>query len=259
MEIDASTLSQLLSSLQDYNPTANRMVESISRSVIPVALIILGVLMYVELADFNRKMQVEQGRISSDIFISVAWKYFVAFALIMLSDQIFDSLIWLSNAAGHLINKVAGGNSNLDTLVPEITGKLKMHEKMIINGLNALAHFFNWAGEILVKILVFLRFIGLLLFKALAPLLVATYVSDEWRPIATGFIKKFVAIVLQALILIVVLKIYPALVANDMFDLVVEGNWLQNLAAMFLCIAKSFVFLLVLVGTQRQAKEWVGG
>lgn len=259
MKIDGTTLTQLLSSLDKYNPAVNEIVEKISRGIVPVAMIILGVLMYLELADTNRRMQIEQGRVNSDIFISVAWKYLVGFILIVYSDEIFDSIVWITNAIGNIISKVTTNKSELKFVVPEITGKLKTTQKMIINGLNAIAHFFNWFAEILVKILVFLRAVELYIFKAAAPVLVAAYASEEWRPIAIGYIKKFTAIAIQGFLIIIILKIYPALVANDMFDLVVSGTWLENLSALFLCLCKSGVFILVLIGSQRKAKEWMGG
>lgn len=259
MKIDGSTLTQLLSSLDEYNPVANAMVEKISRGIVPVAMVILAILMYVDLNDMNRRVQVEQGRVSSDIFISVAWKYFVGFILIAYSDQIFDSIVWIANAIGNIISKVTTNKTNLDLIVPEIKGKVNAGQKLIINGMNALAHFFTWIAEILIKILVFLRAVELFIFKAVAPVLVAGYASEEWRPISVGFIKKFTAIAIQGFLLIIILKLYPALVTNDMFDLVVKGSWLENLSAMFLSMCKSVVFILVILGSQRKAKEWMGG
>ena len=83
--------------------------------------------------------------------------------------------------------------------------------------------------------------------------------SDEWRPVATGFIKKFMAVALQGCLIILILKLYPALMANDMFSIAASGNWLKNLSTMFVSLLKSGVFILVLIGSQRKAKEWMGG
>jgi hypothetical protein len=47
--------------------------------------------------------------------------------------------------------------------------------------------------------------------------------------------------------------------ANDMFSIAASGNWLKNLSTMFVSLLKSGVFILVLIGSQRKAKEWMGG
>ncbi|EME8127642.1 hypothetical protein MZM66_002478 [Enterococcus faecium] len=258
MKIDSSTISQLLSSLDEYNPVANQFVEKVSSAIVPVAMMILGTLMYLELADTKRRTQVEQGRLNSDIFISVAWSYLVGFVLIVYSDEILDSFIWVINATGHLINKVSTNNSDLEFVVPEIKGKVNMAQKLILNGMSALAMFFAWAAELVVKVLVFLRAFDLFIFKAAAPVLVAGYASEEWRPVSMNFLKRFLGAGIQGFLLIIILKLYPALITNDMFDLVADGSWQENLSAMFLSIAKSVVFLIVLVGSQRKAKEWMG-
>lgn len=259
MKIDGSTLTQLLSSLDEYNPVVNEVVEKMTKGLVPVAMMILGVLMYLELADTNRRIQVEQGRVNSDIFISVAWKYLVGFILIAYSNEIFDSIVWITNAIGNIISKVTTNKSDLKFIVPEIKGKVKTSQRLILNGMTAIAYFFNWFAEIITKILVFLRAFELYLFKAAAPILVALYASEEWRPITMRFIKMFTAVAIQGFLIIIILKIYPALVTNDMFDLVAKGNWAENLAAMFMCLLKSGVFVFVLLGSQRKAKEWMGG
>jgi hypothetical protein len=259
MKIDGSTLTQLLSSLDKYNPVANELIEKISKGLLPVAMLILSVLMYIEFSDTNKRVQIEQGRVNMELFFSIAWKYFVGFILVIYSDEIFDSIVRLANAIGNIINKVTTDKTELKFVVPEISGKLKTTQKMILNGLNAIAHFFNWFAEILAKILVFLRAFELFLFNAFAKILVAAYVSDEWRPVATGFIKKFMAVALQGCLIILILKLYPALMANDMFSIAASGNWLKNLSTMFVSLLKSGVFILVLIGSQRKAKEWMGG
>ena len=259
MKIDGSTLTQLLSSLDKYNPVANQLVEKISKGLTPVALLILSVLMYVEFADTNKRVQIEQGRVNMELVFSIAWKYFVGFVLVMYSNEIFDSIVWLANAIGNIINNVTTAKTDLKFVVPELKGKVKASQKLILNGISAVAHFSNWIAEIITKILVFLRAFELFIFKAVAKILVAAYVSEEWRPIATGFLKKFMAIAIQGFLLILILKLYPALIANDMFDLVANGNYLQNLSAIFMSLCKSVVFILVLIGSQRKAKEWMGG
>ena len=72
MKIDGSTLTQLLSSLDKYNPVANELIEKISKGLLPVAMLILSVLMYIEFSDTNKRVQIEQGRVNMELFFSIA-------------------------------------------------------------------------------------------------------------------------------------------------------------------------------------------
>jgi hypothetical protein len=233
-------------------------MSKVSSALIPVAVVILATLFYMEFSETNKRMTVEQGRISVDLFINVAWKYLIAFTLVVLSDEIIDSLVWINQVIGFVINKVMPKQADIAFVVPEIKGRLNIIQKGLINTMSGLAIMTNWLAEIVVKILIFLRFFQLFLYKGAAPIMVSTYISEEWRNIATGFIRRFIAVIIQGFLLVLILKVYPAIVVNDMFDLVAEGTFNENLAACFLAIMKSGVFIFVLVGSQNMAKQWMG-
>ncbi|MFK4926720.1 hypothetical protein ACI1TM_08650 [Lactococcus garvieae] len=258
MNIGSETLDQILSSLKDYNPTAYDLMTNVSKALIPVALVVLATLMYMELTDTNRRLATEHGRMSSDVFIAVAWKYFAAFALVMLTNQIIDSFVYLNGAVGHIIDNLVHTDSDLSTVVPDIKGKLNMFQKMLLTGMMGMAHMAEWLAETVVKVLIFLRFFQLFIYKGAAPLMVSSYVSEEWRGVATGYMKQFIAIIIQGFVLVLILKLYPAIVADDMFTLSATGDFLENLAAFFLVFLKSGVFIFVLTSSQGMVKRWMG-
>ena len=258
MEIDSSTISQILSSLKDYNPTAYDLMGKVAQALIPVALVILAILMYLELANANKLLAHEQGKINTTIFMLVAWKYFVAFALVMVSGQLIDAIVWINSTIGWIIDKIVPSKSNLSMVVPDIVGKVNIVQKGVIYGLQAIANFFIWTSEIVVKILIFLRFFSLFIYKGAAPILLSTYVSDEWKNISTTYIRSFVAVIIQGFVLVTIMKLYPAIVSNDMFDLVAQGSFFQNLAAIFIVLAKAVVYIVVLIGSQNLVKKWMG-
>ncbi|WP_429960954.1 hypothetical protein [Enterococcus sp. AZ012] len=258
MQLDQETLKTIISSLQDYNPTAYELMGQVSTALIPVGLVILSVLMYIELAENNKRVAIEQGQVNMDMLISVTWKYVVAYALVMTSGYIIDSIIWLNGAIATIIDRVMVDNANLELVLPKIEGKLSFMEGMFINSMLGLATMTFWLAEIIVQVLIFLRFFQLYLYKAAAPVLVACYISEEWRSISTGYIKQFIALIIQGFLLVLILKLYPALMANDMFSIAAEGNFLKNLATCFLTLLKSGVLLFVLIGSQNMAKRWMG-
>lgn len=258
MKIDSTTISQILSSMKDYNPVADELVGKVAQALIPVALVILAILMYLELSNANRLLAHEQGKMNTTIFMLVAWKYFVAFALVMTSSQIIDAIVWINSAIGWIIDKIITSDSSISMVIPEISGKLNIFQKGLIYGLQAVANFFVWTSEIVVKILIFMRFFSLYVYKAAAPVLMSTYISDEWKNISTTYIRGFIALIIQGFVLVIIMKLYPAIVTNDMFSLVAEGTFTQNLAALFIVLGKAILYIIVLIGSQNLVKRWMG-
>ncbi|MDC0826546.1 type III secretion system protein PrgH [Lactococcus petauri] len=258
MNIDDETLSQVLSSLKDYNPTANDLMEKLSTALVPVAMVVLGILMYMEYADLNRKLAVEQGRVNMELFISVAWKYMVAFVCVMASDKIIDSIVWLNSAAGWILDKVVP-NKTMDNIeIKEVTKGLNWLQKGFISSMQGMTYFALWASEIITKVMNFLRFVTLFMIKGLAPMLFVFFVSDEWREIAKGFMKQLFAVVLQGLVLVLVLKLFPTIMTDDLIKVAASGHFEEALANIFLVFAKVIIFIITIVGSQRVAKQWIG-
>ncbi len=258
MQLNQSTLKTLVSGLKDYNPTAYELMGQVATALVPVGLVILSILMYVELAENNKRVAVEYGQVNVDMLMSVMWKYVVAYVLVMTSGYLIDTIMWLNGAIVTIIDKVMVDNANVELVIPKIQGKLSMMERLFINAMMGLSTMTFWFAGIVVKVLIFLRFFQLFLYKAAAPIMVAGYISEEWRSIAIGYIKQFSALCIQGFLLIIILKLYPSLMTNDMFKIAAEGSFLKNLATCFLTLLKSGVLIFVLIGSQQMAKRWMG-
>ena len=85
--IKEGVLDKLLSSLQDYNEVANNYATSVSTALNVVGTTLLGIMLYIELANMQKKLSSEQGMLSFELLMSVAWKYIVALAFVMLSAK----------------------------------------------------------------------------------------------------------------------------------------------------------------------------
>lgn len=258
MNMDDEMLSQVLSSLKDYNPTANDLMDKLSTALVPVAMVVLGILMYMEYSDLNRKLAVEQGRVNMELFISVSWKYMVAFVCVMASDQIIDSIVWINSAAGWILDKIVPTSKGSEIKLSEIPKGVHGIQKMFLQSMNGMAQFGIWASEIVTKIMNFMRFVTLFMIKGIAPLLLAFFVSEEWRDIAKGFLKQLLAVVLQGLVLLLILRLFPTIMADDMLRVAASGAWEEGLANIFLVFAKVIIFVITIVGSQRLAKQWMG-
>lgn len=258
MNIDKETLSQVLMSLKDYNPTANDLMEKLSTALTPVALVILGVLMYMEYCDLNKKLAVEQGRVNMELFISVSWKYMVAFVCVMASDRIVDSLVWINSAAGHILDHIVPNKTMSDVKVQPVMKGLNWLQKGFINAAEGMTHFALWTSELVTKLVNFMRFVTLYMIKGVGPLLFAFFVSDEFREIAKGFLKQVFAVVFQGLVLLLILRLFPTIMTDDLVQVAASGKFQEALANVFIAFAKAIIFIVTVVGSQRIAKQWIG-
>ena len=87
------------------------------------------------------------------------------------------------------------------------------------------------------------------IIKAIGPLIIAFFMSEQTRQMAINFFKLFASYALQGLLLVIIVKLYPALVTDDMFK-AGEGDYVTAFAS----IAKSIVYIIALFGSQRLAK-----
>ena len=119
----------------------------------------------------------------------------------------------------------------------------------------AMLQFIYWVvdfvGQISTKLLILLRSFTLYTYKGIAKIIVACYMVDSLRPICLGFFKLYAAAVLQGLILVVVIMLYPAIVTNDLLTVDKTGAWTSALIA----IAKGIIYIVMLFGSQRMAKN----
>ncbi|GAK31329.1 hypothetical protein WOSG25_090260 [Weissella oryzae SG25] len=258
MNVNKDTINQLLSSMKDYNLTANAFSEDVAKALMAVGLAILGVVWYIEFADLNRRFSTGADDVKTTFWLRLAITYLVGMALIMLGPQIIDALVWLNSAIGHLINnvKLDGGHGSAN--IPNITKKAHGWEKFVIGWLQTCGNIFIWLDQIIINLLIFLRFLTLYIMKAAIPVMVALYASEEFKSISMGFFKQVAALVIQSFLLVLIVKLYPVLINNDIFSVVANGDVAQNIAAMFEVIVKGVVIMVTLIGSQVMARRWMG-
>lgn len=258
--IKEGVLEKLLSSLQDYNEVANNYATSVSTALNVVGTTLLGIMLYIELANMQKKLSSEQGMLSIELLMSVVWKYIVALAFVMLSDKIVDAFIWFANAIGHLINSVSIEGEASSGTVPSVTGDLGWGQSMIINIVQVFSNFTLWCGEVITDILIFMRFLMLFVYKMIAGVMFASFVSDEWSSIAKSYIRQVLALVIQGFVLILIIKVFQAIRLGEVLEVTSNGDdFAKNLASQFMFIVKSVAYIGILLGSQRLTQKMVGG
>ena len=96
------------------------------------------------------------------------------------------------------------------------------------------------------------------IYRSVSCLIVASFVSDTYKSVAIGFVKQFLAIMLQGILLIAVLRLYPIIASADMFEVASSGDFMKNLGIYFLFGVKNVLFIVTLIGTQMTARKMMG-
>ena len=178
-------------------------------------------------------------------------KYLFAFIMISASSQICDAILELLNIIVKVIAHVVP--SQLDKYQYAQGAVKGWFEKMIFGLVGGLTEFI---ANIILGIIIFLRYLDLYMLKALAPLLVAFFMMDSLRSVTINFLKYFAASALIGVILIIVSVVYDSIVATDLLKVTTADNGTWGTA--FASIAKGVIYIFVMVGSSRKAKQLLG-
>lgn len=245
-------VAELTKSLAEYNSTVNDMAMSIAKATQPMALIIIGICFLIEMDSWWRYMKQEGTGLTSELWLEVAFKYVIAYFLVMMSSQIFDAMLELTNiivkGVNHILPQV---NESFNVDLGKIKGWfIKQVLKFIGGGVSYIA-------KLSTKLIVMMRAFQMYLLKACGPLLVAFFMADATRSIAINLLKMFGATAFQGILVFIIIRIYPALVTSDLLSVNMSGtfeSWMTALSS----IAKGVIFIFMLFGSQKLAKNLIG-
>lgn len=245
-------VAELTKSLAEYNSTVNDMAMSIAKATQPMALIIIGICFLIEMDSWWRYMKQEGTGLTSELWLEVAFKYVLAYFLVMMSSQIFDAMLELTNlivkGINHILPQV---NESFNVDLGKIKGWfIKQVLKFIGGGVSYIA-------KLSTKLIVMMRAFQMYVLKACGPLLVAFFMSDATRSIAINLLKMFGATAFQGILVFIIIRIYPALVTSDLLSVNMSGtfeSWMTALSS----ISKGVIFIFMLFGSQKLAKSLIG-
>lgn len=245
-------VAELTKSLAEYNSTVNDMAMSIAKATQPMALIIIGICFLIEMDSWWRYMKQEGTGLTSELWLEVAFKYVIAYFLVMMSSQIFDAMLELTNiivkGVNHILPQV---NESFNVDLGKIKGWfIKQVLKFIGGGVSYIA-------KLSTKLIVMMRAFQMYVLKACGPLLVAFFMADATRSIAINLLKMFGATAFQGILVFIIIRIYPALVTSDLLSVNMSGtfeSWMTALSS----IAKGAIFIFMLFGSQKLAKSLIG-
>jgi len=242
---------ELTSSLSSYSFDTNQAVTMMANAVRPIGYILLGLFFWFEMASWSQMVKTRGGSLTQKIWLEALMKYLFAFILISASSQICDAILELLNIVVKVIAHVSPTVKT--TIDSNISGGKGWFEKQIIGFVGFIA---GKVANIVLGIIVFLRYLDLYQLKALAPLLVSFFMMDSLRSVTINFLKYFAASAFIGVILIVVSVVYDSILATDLLKVTTadSGTW----GTAFASIAKAVIYIFVMVGTGRKAKQLLG-
>lgn len=245
-------MEDLTKSLSQYNVTADQVSNSIAKGLIPLALVMISIFFLVEMDSWWKTLKQEGGGLTSELWLEVAFKYLIAYFLVMMSSQILGAMLELVNIAIKIMNHIAPLKTQpYDVNIDHIKG---WAIKQIIKVIGGTTYYI--AG-ISVKLVTLLRFLQMYLLKALAPLLVALFISDSTRSIAINVMKYFAAAAFQGILLFLSVRLFTAIVTDDLLSLNMTGVF-ESWGTAFASIGKGVIFIFMIWGSQKVSKQLIG-
>lgn len=242
---------ELTSSLSSYSSATNQAVNMMADAVRPIGYILLGLFFWFEMASWSQMVKSRGGALTQKIWLEALMKYLFALIMISASSQICDAILELLNIVVKVIAHVAPTVKT--TIDSNISGGKGWFEKHIIEFVGFIV---GKVSNVILGIIVFLRYLDLYMLKALAPLLVAFFMMDSLRSVTINFLKYFAASALIGVILIIVSVVYDSIVAADILKVTTGSS--DSWGTAFASIAKGVIYIFVMVGSSRKAKQLLG-
>ena len=242
---------ELTGSLSSYSSATNQAVNMMADAVRPIGYILLGLFFWFEMASWSQMVKSRGGALTQKIWLEALMKYLFALIMISASSQICDAILELLNI---IVKVIAHVTPTVKTTIDSnISGGKGWFEKQIIGFVGFIV---GKVSNIILGIIVFLRYLDLYMLKALAPLLVAFFMMDSLRSVTINFLKYFAASALIGVILIIVSVVYDSIVAADILKVTTGSS--DSWGTAFASIAKGVIYIFVMVGSSRKAKQLLG-
>lgn len=263
MTVNHDLLKQITQSMSEYNSNANAWVEAIAHGLQAIGLIIIAVMMLLEMAKTSERFREGMGApLDFEVMVQVSLRYLLAFVAVMLSPAIVDALLWAGNGiaktiatTGGLSNGSGPANSNLydSSMI-----KMSYIQKGIF-GIMLMFQNFMWSGiNILVSVLIFLRFLTLCIFKAISPVMVSMSITEDYKGIPVNFWKQVLAIILQGVALMLICKLYPIWLTSDTMNLTDKVSFEVWIGLATQAILKSGAIIFFIFQSQSLSRRLLG-
>lgn len=244
-----NTLGQNLSS---YMYDAYELVKDLQTIVVgPLALSILALFILLEFQWISLKVEGAGGApmLGFEMIIKSFIKFAICYVVILRIQDILDGIIVITaNLSAKILAIGASGKiQDVSERVERAVNSLSWWEQIVVLLIMCIMFLVALVVRVLIQVTIYLRFLELYIFSAVAPIPMGALPSQEFSSITKGFFKNFASTGLQATFIALVLTIYPMIFARVMKD-VGEG--------IFGIILGLTIYMIALLLSINKTKGW---
>lgn len=250
----ASSLENGIGGLYQYTTTAREVLMAIAYPVLAL-FFLLGVLNCIQRAEAaggGQKLGVELMGVT---LVKLAFCKVIIDNSGLLMEAIYDVI---RSITGVLMENAAAAAEITEVLTADL-GNVNFFTCLLYMVLGVIVLFVVAAVWVLTKLIVVLRFIEIYLYMAVAPLPLATLPSEEWSSVAKSFLRSFLAVCIQGVLIFLVISFFPIIIADPVVRFTLEdGSQLALLGGMLAALGYSILLGVTLLATTRLANSVVG-
>lgn len=178
--------------------------------VIPLAMIVLTVFFVAGIASAVAEM----GRAESGIDTVQLMMVFVAYALVgSLVVNSWELMAWCYDLVTQVIAGIGGTvNTEVYTGLPEDVNNIGVLLSLLVT--SGVVWVIAGAVALLTQVIIITRAIQIYVYTCLAPASIAFLVSPKSRPMATGFLKRYLALLFAGVIMALLFAMMSAILAG---------------------------------------------
>lgn len=257
LNVSTSGKSVLLLDLKSYLPeldTYSRLI--MDTAVKPVAYSILGFLLLLELQQLAQRFQSSNAQTyGMELFFKLFLKVGICSLIMRNLSTFLNAILGMGtkvtrNIADLQMGLGSKGNLNVEQAM-ETVEKLKFFPQLFLGLILFVVLLVTLAASVIVKVIIFMRFLELYILMCVSPLPICTLPNAELSTIGKNFFKIFVAAALQGVLLFIVLSFFP-IVINSAFSLSDETS-MMGIAIALLC--NSGALCMSLLSTNKWSKS----
>ncbi|MCO8241844.1 conjugal transfer protein TrbL [Streptococcus suis] len=257
-QVDLESTANLVKSLADFNPTVWSYMTAITKGIMhPLGVAILAVVLVLEFSKMAKKIANSGGAMTFEAIAPMIVNYIMVAVVITNTTVIVEAIIAI---ASYVIEQVAGlvtnGGANYDT-ISGIKGS-GIVGKMIIGFFAILIWLVRMASIMVVNILITIRFIQLYLMIPFAPVIIPTFLSDDWRSVGIGYLKNIMVYAVQGILIFLIVSLVPLFESAGKIAVSNGAGVMESLAIMFGGLVQAILLIIALVGSQRTARSILG-
>ncbi len=215
--LNGEDLKDILSEgLETYIHEAYNLVLHLQEYVVgPLALAILSIFILLEFQKISLKVEGAGGAptLGFEMIIKAFIKFVICYNVVLRVQDILDAIIIIT---GNLTARIVEvGNDGMlrevSSIVRNAVNALSWWEQLVVLIVMSILFLVSLVVRVLIQVTVYLRFLELYIYCAMAPIPTSAMPSQEFSTMTKNFFKNFAASGLQASFIALMLVIYPAL------------------------------------------------